>query len=87
MPDAVGISHDKLKWFVEQIERLEDEKAALGVDIRRLFDQARGAGFDPKIMRQVVKLKRMGPASGPDQDCVRDLYNQAVGIGVLESWF
>lgn len=87
MSELDGISGQQLMWFVEQIERLEDEKEALGTDIRHLFDQAKGAGFDAKIMRRVVKLKRMEAADRRDQDGVLELYNEAVGIGVLESWF
>ena len=87
MSKLEGISGQQLGWFVEQIERLENEKAALGADIRRLFDQAKGAGFDTKIMRQVVKLKRIEAAGQVERGSVLELYNEAVDIGVLESWF
>ena len=77
---------ERLKSFVEQIERLENERAALGCDIEKLMAEARSAGFDTKIMRQVIKLKRMEVAErGPEG--LLDLYKEAVDIGVHESWF
>ncbi len=82
-----GLACKQLKSFVEQIERLEDERATLGADIRKLLAEARTAGFDTKIMRQVIKLKKMDTAEREGQQDLLELYKQAVGIGVHESWF
>ncbi len=82
-----GIASRHLKSFVEQIERLENERAELGADIRKLLGDARTAGFDIKILRQVIKLKRMDAAEREGQESLLELYKQAVGIGVHESWF
>src|ERR1700758_4858936 len=57
MPDVGGIAGAQLKSFIERIERLEDEKRALGEDIKEVYAEAKGSGFEPKIMRQIIKKK------------------------------
>ena len=59
MADAGGIAADRLKAFIERIERLDEEKAAIAGDIREVFSEAKSAGFDTKIMRQVIRLRKM----------------------------
>ena len=59
MPDVGGIAGAQLKSFIERIERLEDEKRALGEDIKEVYAEAKGSGFEPKIMRQIIKIRRM----------------------------
>ena len=59
MPDIGGIAGAQLKSFIERIERLEDEKRALGEDIKEVYAEAKGSGFEPKIMRQIIKIRRM----------------------------
>ena len=59
-----AFAKDHLRSFVERIERLEEEKAALLGDIREVYSEAKGSGFDTKIMRQVVRLRRLDRASG-----------------------
>lgn len=75
-----GIAAAKLKLFVEKIERLEAEKADLTTDIREVFAEAKGTGFDTKIMRQIIKLRRMEEPDRKEQDELLDLYRQALGI-------
>ena len=58
MPDVGGIAGAQLKSFIERIERLEDEKRALGEDIKEVYAEAKGSGFEPKIMRQIIKIRR-----------------------------
>jgi uncharacterized protein (UPF0335 family) len=59
MPDVGGIAGAQLKSFIERIERLEDEKRALSEDIKEVYAEAKGSGFEPKIMRQIIKIRRM----------------------------
>ena len=78
--EAAGIAADHLRQLIERIERLEEEKQALGADIREVFAEAKGAGFDTKIMRQVIKLRKMESDDRQEQETLLDLYKQALGM-------
>jgi uncharacterized protein (UPF0335 family) len=65
MADFGGIAGDQLKSLIERIERLEEEKRALGEDIKEVYAEAKGTGFEPKIMRQLIKIRR---AAGDSPD-------------------
>jgi len=81
MADGSGtIARDQLRAFIERIERLEEEKAALMADIREVYAEAKGTGFDPKIMRQVVRLRKMEPDARQEQEFVLDTYLSALGM-------
>ncbi len=80
MPDAGGIAGDRLKSFVERIERLEEEKSALTADIREVYSEAKSTGFDAKILRQVVRLRKMDGADRREQEELLDLYMNALGM-------
>ena len=80
MADVGGIAADRLRSFIERIERLEEEKAALAADIREVFAEAKGTGFDTKVMRQVLKLRKMEADDRQEQEHLLDLYKQALGI-------
>jgi len=75
-----GIAAAKLKSFVERIERLETEKSELAADVREVYAEAKGNGFDTKIMRQVIKLRKMEPADRNEQDELLDLYRKALEL-------
>ncbi|HEY2034082.1 MAG TPA: DUF2312 domain-containing protein [Rhizomicrobium sp.] len=75
-----GFAKEHLKSFIERIERLEEEKAALAADIREVYSEAKGTGFDVKIMRQVVRLRKLDTADRQEQDAVLDLYLSALGM-------
>jgi uncharacterized protein (UPF0335 family) len=75
-----GIAAAKLKSFVERIERLETEKSELAADVREVYAEAKGNGFDTKIMRQVIKLRKMEPADRNEQDALLDLYRKALEL-------
>ena len=79
MADVGGIAADRLRSFIERIERLEEEKAALAADIREIYAEAKGVGFDPKIMRQVIKLRKLDTAELQEQDALLDTYKHALG--------
>lgn len=78
--EAAGIAADRLRSLIERIERLEEEKQALAGDIREVFAEAKGAGFDTKIMRQVLKLRKMEKDDRQEQETLLDLYKQALGM-------
>jgi len=80
MPEIGGIAGDRLKSLIERIERLEEEKAAISADIRDVFAEARGTGFDTKVMRQVLKLRRMEAADREEQESLLELYLRALGM-------
>jgi uncharacterized protein (UPF0335 family) len=80
MPDIGGIAGAQLKSFIERIERLEDEKRALGEDIKEVYAEARGSGFDPKIMRQLIKIRKMDKDQHDEQETLLDLYKRALGM-------
>ena len=75
-----GIAQDRLRSFIERIERLEEEKAALAADIREVYSEAKGTGFDTKIMRMIVRLRKMDSADRAEQDAILDLYKAALGL-------
>ena len=77
---AKAFAKDQLKSLVERIERLEEEKAALTADIREVYSEAKGLGFDTKIMRQVVRLRRLDRADRQEQEAILDLYLAALGM-------
>jgi uncharacterized protein (UPF0335 family) len=85
MPDVGGIAGDRLKSFVERIERLEEERRALGNDLKEVYAEAKGNGFDTKIMRQVIRLRRMDKDDLDEQETLLDIYRRALGMLPAES--
>ncbi len=80
MSDDSGIAADRLKSFIERIERLEEEKAALAADIKEVYSEAKSAGFETKIMRQVVRLRKMDSNDRQEQEALLDIYKHAIGL-------
>lgn len=78
MADSSGIAADRLRSFIERIERLEEEKAALAADIREVYSEARGVGFDVKVLRQVVRLRKMNNAERREQEELLETYMRAL---------
>lgn len=76
-----GFAKDQLRSFIERVERLETEKAALSTDIREVYSEAKGAGFDTKTMRQVIRLRKLDTADRQEQQAILDLYMSALGMG------
>ena len=77
---AGGVSKGQLKSIVERIERLEEEKAALAADIRDIFTEAKSNGFDTKVLRQVLKVRRMDQNERLEQETLLDTYLHALGM-------
>jgi uncharacterized protein (UPF0335 family) len=80
MPDVGGIAGGQLKSFIERIERLEEEKRALGEDITEVYAEAKGTGFEPKIMRQILKIRKMDKDEHDEQESLLDIYKRALGM-------
>ena len=80
MADVGGIAGDTLRSYIERIERLEAEKTALTADIREIFSEAKGNGFDVKIMRQIVRLRRMDHQDRLEQEELLAIYQHAIGM-------
>ena len=75
-----GIAADRLRSLIERIERLEEEKKALSSDIRDIFAEAKSAGFDVKIMREIIRLRRMNAADRDEGEYMLDLHKKAIDL-------
>ena len=80
MTDVGGIAGDQLRSYVERIERISEDRDGLTADIAEVFAEARSAGFDVKIMRQVLKLRKMDKDDRDELETVLDLYLRALGM-------
>lgn len=80
MTEIGGVPADRLRSFVERIERLEEEKAALTSDIRDVYSEAKGSGFDVKVLRQIVRLRKMDQSDRQEQEQLLDIYKRALDL-------
>ena len=80
MANFGGISKEQLKSIVERIERMEEEKANIAADIREIYAEAKSNGFDPKTLRQVVRLRKMDSDDRQEQEYMLDTYLAALGM-------
>ncbi len=80
MAETGGVASGQLKSFVERIERLEEEKKGIADDIRDVFAEAKSQGFDTKIMRQVIRLRKKDTAERQEEEALLDLYMHALGM-------
>ncbi len=78
MADVGGVAAERLRAFVERIERLEEEKTALVADIREVYSEAKGAGFDVKVLRQILRLRKMDQTDRQRQEELLDVYLRAL---------
>ena len=72
---------DRLRLLIERIERLEEEKKGIGDDIKDVYAEAKAVGYDPKIMRQIVRLRKMKPDDRREMEMVLETYKTALGLG------
>lgn len=77
-----SVAQDQLKAFIERIERMEEEKAAIAADIREIYAEAKGNGFDVKVLRQVVKIRKQDHSERMEQEAILELYMQALGMAM-----
>ena len=75
-----GIAADRLRSIIERVERLEEEKKALSSDIKDIMAEAKSAGFDVKVIRQILRIRRQEPAEVEEQETLLDLYRRALGM-------
>jgi len=80
MADTGGIAADRLRSFIERIERLEEDRAGLNADIREVLSEAKSAGFDAKTIRQIVRLRKLDPGERQEQEHLLEVYRRAVGV-------
>ncbi len=81
--DAVpngNVAADRLRSIVNRIERLEEERKALGSDIKDIYGEAKSAGFDVKVLRQLIRIRRQAPAEVEEQETLLDVYRRALGV-------
>jgi uncharacterized protein (UPF0335 family) len=78
MTEVIAI--DQLKQYISRIERLNSDKAEVADDIKQVFDEAKANGFDTKIMKQVIKLKKLDKDSLAEQEAILELYRSALNI-------
>ncbi|HQS95004.1 MAG: DUF2312 domain-containing protein [Novosphingobium sp. 16-62-11] len=71
---------DRLRLLIERIERLEEEKKGIGDDIKDVYSEAKSTGYDAKIMRQIVRLRKMKPDDRREMEAVLETYKNALGI-------
>lgn len=80
MLQAAHITKEQLKSYIERIERLEEEKATLALDIREVYAEAKANGYDTKTMRKLISLRKVDAAEREEQDQLLELYQQALGM-------
>lgn len=75
-----GIAADQLRAFIERIERLEEEKKAIAEDIKEVYSEAKGSGFDTKVIRAIIKIRKQDRNERAEHDAIMDLYLHALGM-------
>ena len=75
-----AVSDDQLRLFIERVERLEEEKKGIADDIRDVYSEAKSQGYDTKIMKQVVRLRKMSADDRQEMETILDLYKAALGL-------
>jgi len=80
MANVGGVTGDELRQFIERIERLEEEKAGIAADIKEVYSEAKSRGFDAKIMRQIIRIRKMEENDRQEQEELLDVYMRAIGM-------
>lgn len=78
--DTGGVSGQRLKAFIERVERLEEEKSGLAEDIKDIMAEAKAVGFDTKTMRKIIRLRKMDKEKRQEEDQLLELYKSAIGL-------
>jgi uncharacterized protein (UPF0335 family) len=77
-----GVAQDQLRAFVERIERMEEEKKAIADDIKEIYAEAKGNGFDTKVLRQVIRIRKQDRSERLEQEAILELYMAALGMAM-----
>ena len=80
MSEQNTVTAKRLKSFIERIERLEEEKAAIAADIKEVYSEAKGTGFDTKTMREIIRLRKMSEQERAERESLLDIYKAALGM-------
>ena len=80
MTDAHGIARDQLRAFIERIERLEEEKKTIADDIKDVYAEAKGTGFDTKILKKVIALRKKDDQERMEEEAILETYLAALGM-------
>ena len=75
-----NVAADQLRLFIERVERLEEEKKGIADDVKDVYSEAKSNGYDPKIMRMVVRLRKMESHTRQEQDAILETYRSALGL-------
>ncbi len=75
-----SVAADQLKAFIERIERLEEEKAGIAGDIKEIYAEAKGNGFDTKVIRKIISIRKKDYAERKEEEAILELYLQALGM-------
>ena len=75
-----SVAADQLKSFIERIERLEEEKAGIAGDIKEVYAEAKGNGFDTKVIRKIIAIRKRDYAERQEEEAIMELYLQALGM-------
>ena len=76
--EQVGIASDRLRSLVDRIERLEEERKAIGSDIKDIYAEARSAGFDVKVLRQLIRIRKQDAAEVEEHESMLRVYRTAL---------
>ena len=75
-----NVAGERLRSIIERIERLEEERKALANDIKDIYSEAKSAGFDVKVIRQLIRIRKQEPAEVEEQETLLDIYRRAIGM-------
>jgi uncharacterized protein (UPF0335 family) len=75
-----SVAQDQLRAFIERIERMEEEKKAISDDIKEIYAEAKGNGFDTKVLRQIIRIRKQDHAERMEQEALLELYMAALGM-------
>ncbi len=79
-PDSYRVTADELRQFIERVERLEAEKAELGDQIKEVMSEAKGRGYDTKVMRKLISLRKRDQNDIAEEEAVLEMYKEALGM-------
>ena len=77
-----SVAQDQIRAFIERIERMEEEKKAIADDIKEIYAEAKGNGFDTKVLRQIIRIRKQDASERMEQEALLELYMTALGMAV-----
>ncbi|MCY4591805.1 MAG: DUF2312 domain-containing protein [Alphaproteobacteria bacterium] len=80
MPEVENLAGEQLRSLIDRIETLEEEKTGITADIREIYGEAKSSGFNPKVIRQIIRLRKMDAHDRLEQEELLQLYQQAIGM-------